>query len=187
MDAAAVALGHTAPDTALTDSAGRARRLSDFWRDRPTILLFLRHFGCLFCRGPVVEMERHHEAVLGRGARLVAIGQGTSSEVERFCRRFGATFTCLGDPERRSYRAFGLSRAGLRATLLDPFRAGPFWGIHLSLRGAFLKASDWFQMPGLAVIDQHGVIRYLHRSRHAGDLPPAAAVLAALDEIAGTA
>jgi peroxiredoxin len=187
VNAIAPDLGHAAPDTALTDGTGRARRLSDFWRERPTILLFLRHFGCLFCRGPVVEMERHHEAVLGRGARLVAIGQGTGGEVERFCRRFGATFTCLGDPERRSYRAFGLPRAGLRETLLDPLRAGPFWGIHLSVRGAFLRASDWGQLPGLAVVDQSGVIRYLHRSRHAGDLPPASAVLAALDEIVGTA
>ena len=56
-----------------------------------------------------------------------------------------------------------------------------------SLQRGFLSASDWFQLPGLAIVDRRGRLRYLHRSRHAGDLPPGAAVLASLDEIAGSA
>jgi hypothetical protein len=29
----------------LPDSTGEARRLGDYWIDRPTVLVFLRHFG----------------------------------------------------------------------------------------------------------------------------------------------
>jgi peroxiredoxin len=186
MESGAV-LGQPAPDPALADGNGHAPRLSEFWREQTTILLFLRHFGCLFCRGPVAEMERHHEAIRLRGATIVAVGQGTTAEVERFCRGFGATFICVGDPERRAYRAFGLPRGGWRESVFDPFRAGPLYRLHLSARGLFLSASDWFQLPGLAIVDRRGRLRYLHRSRHAGDLPPGAAVLASLDEIAGSA
>ena len=32
-------------DVVLTDARGDARRLGDFWADRATILVFLRHFG----------------------------------------------------------------------------------------------------------------------------------------------
>ena len=40
-----IAVGAPAPDAAFTGAGGAAVRLSDFWRDKPTILLFLRHFG----------------------------------------------------------------------------------------------------------------------------------------------
>ncbi len=32
-------------DVVLDDASGEARRLGDFWADRATILVFLRHFG----------------------------------------------------------------------------------------------------------------------------------------------
>jgi hypothetical protein len=34
-----------AADVTLADTAGQPVRLSDFWRERPTVFLFLRHFG----------------------------------------------------------------------------------------------------------------------------------------------
>jgi len=41
----AVGPGDAAPDAVFADAAGRPRHLSDFWRARPTVFLFLRHFG----------------------------------------------------------------------------------------------------------------------------------------------
>jgi len=32
-------------ETSLVDDTGEPRRLSDLWRDRPIVLVFLRHFG----------------------------------------------------------------------------------------------------------------------------------------------
>jgi hypothetical protein len=32
-------------ETSLIDSTGELRRLGDLWRDRPIVLVFLRHFG----------------------------------------------------------------------------------------------------------------------------------------------
>jgi hypothetical protein len=31
--------------TSLVDGAGESHRLGDLWRDRPIVLVFLRHFG----------------------------------------------------------------------------------------------------------------------------------------------
>jgi hypothetical protein len=31
--------------TALVDATGESHRLGDLWRDRPIVLVFLRHFG----------------------------------------------------------------------------------------------------------------------------------------------
>ena len=40
-----IAVGEPAPDASFASRDGGVHRLSDFWRARPTILLFLRHFG----------------------------------------------------------------------------------------------------------------------------------------------
>lgn len=29
----------------LVDASGETRRLGDYWRDRPVVLVFVRHFG----------------------------------------------------------------------------------------------------------------------------------------------
>lgn len=38
-------VGQTAPDLTLADDQGQSVRLSDLWRQRPLVLLFVRHFG----------------------------------------------------------------------------------------------------------------------------------------------
>jgi peroxiredoxin len=40
-----IAVGAPAPDLTFEGADGAAVRFSDFWRAKPTILLFLRHFG----------------------------------------------------------------------------------------------------------------------------------------------
>lgn len=132
-------------------------------------------------------MQWDYDQIRVRGAELVAVAQGTATEAERFCRQLGAAYPCLGDPGKDSYRAFGLGRGGLREIILEPMRAGNEAvrkGYKVSLRGSLMRHSDWFQLPGLAIVDRGGVLRYLHRSRHAGDLPAIAEVLRALDALA---
>jgi peroxiredoxin len=38
-------VGQAAPDFAFARAGGGVVHLSHFWRERPTIVLFLRHFG----------------------------------------------------------------------------------------------------------------------------------------------
>jgi hypothetical protein len=40
-----VEVGDHAPEVTVLDGEGREVRLSSFWRDRPAVLAFLRHFG----------------------------------------------------------------------------------------------------------------------------------------------
>jgi hypothetical protein len=42
---AVIAVGQPAPDATFASRDGGVVRLSDLWREKPTILLFLRHFG----------------------------------------------------------------------------------------------------------------------------------------------
>jgi peroxiredoxin len=42
---AALKAGQNAPDIRVTDAAGTSFSLYELWRDRPLVLVFLRHFG----------------------------------------------------------------------------------------------------------------------------------------------
>ena len=66
-------------------------------------------------------------------------------------------------------------RAGNRA-----LKEGP----RVSIRGSLMRHSDWFQLPGVAIVDTSGTLRWLHRARHSGDVPPTSEVLAALRGLA---
>jgi hypothetical protein len=135
------------------------------------------------CRQHLVEMQRELAAIEARGAQVVAIGQGTAEEASRVCGELGIGFPCLGDPEKTSYRAYGLRRAGWREIVLDPIREGRQAmkkGYKVSIRGSLMPHSDWFQLPGVAIVDRAGIVRYLHQARHSGDIPAPAEVLAAL-------
>lgn len=131
-------------------------------------------------------MQRERGAIKARGAQLVAVAQGTTAEAERYCAALGVTYRCLGDPQRDSYRAFGLPRGGLKEILFDPMRAGNDAvrkGFRVSIRDSLRRHSDWFQLPGVAIVDRAGRLKYLYRSRHSGDLPSMDALLAVLDHM----
>ncbi len=133
-------------------------------------------------------MQQSLPEIQNHGAQVVAVAQGTAAEAEQFCAKLGVTYPCVGDPGKDSYRAFGLPRGGIREMLIEPMRAGNEAvrkGYKISLRGSLMRHSDWFQLPGLALVDRAGIIRYLHRSRHAGDLPPIAQVIDAVAKLAG--
>ena len=128
-------------------------------------------------------MQRELPAVTARGAQVVAIGQGTADEAGRVCAQMGVAYPCLGDPEKASYRAYGLRRAGWREIILDPMREGSEAmkkGYKISVRGSLMRHSDYFQLPGVAIVDRAGIVRWLHQARHSGDIPSPETVIAAL-------
>ena len=133
-------------------------------------------------------MQRELPAVTARGAQVVAIAQGTAEEAGRVCAQMGVEFPCLGDPEKASYRAYGLRRAGWKEIILDPMREGSEAmkkGYKVSIRGSLMRHTDWFQLPGVAIVDRAGIVRWLHQARHSGDIPSPEAVIAALGSALG--
>ena len=177
------AVGPPAPDAVFRDERGRDVRLSDFWKDGPVVLLFLRHFGCPFCRLQLEQMQRYYQAIRGRGAEVVGICQGTAEETAEFRRAAGVTFPCVGDPAKRSYEAYGLGRGNVWQIFVEPILPGiqTLWaGYRFDVRGTLRPHSDWYQLPGVAIVDTDGVVRYLHRGHHPGDIPSPADLLAAL-------
>ncbi|MBX5470138.1 MAG: AhpC/TSA family protein [Thermoleophilaceae bacterium] len=167
-------------DVVLQDAEGRDVRVGDLWRDRPAVLVFLRHYGCTFCRAHAVQLHRDRDRFEAAGARLVAIGQGTPAHAREFLRSQKVEgLTLLVDPNRRTYEAAGTKVAtfgellgprvvlkGVKRTLADGVRQGRIIGHPAQLGGVLVVA------PG-------GKVTYAYLSDDAGDLPPNEPVLEA--------
>ena len=178
-------VGAPAPDAALTDIGGNSVTLSTYWRRQPVVLVFLRHFGCTFCRAQVAELRRDYAQFQAIGVEVVCIAQGDAQTGKAFSIFFDLSYPLLlsGD-DTGIYWAYGLER-GTLGQLFGPRS----WtrGLAATLRGHLIgkRVGDGFQMPGVFVIDRQGVVRYAHRHKDATDNPETQELLAAARSITG--
>lgn len=110
--------------------------------------------------------------------RFITIG--SQAKADAFCARHGGGAPCLGDPDKRTYRAMGFENYNLLRLFSDPAlrarraenKAAGFaqdWGA--------TRLRDGAQLPGAAAVDRAGIVRWVYRGAHPGDLPPVSAML----------
>ena len=138
--------------------------------ERPLFLVFLRHFGCTFCREAVADLSEKRQAIEAKGAPLAFIHLGTEEKAQWFFKPYGMLdVPRFGDPQGRLYEAFGLLRAELRQYLNSEsiLRMLNAW-----FRGHFVgfPAGDMERMPGAFLIDR-GKIQKAFRHKLVSDRP----------------
>lgn len=115
-------------------------------------------------------MRRIYPEVHAIGGEIVAISFEPVERVAQLAAELDLPFPLLSDPERESYRAYGLNRGGWSEvfswTTLRTYA-------RLLLRGQRYQHrwSDWRQMGGDFVIDREGILRYEYRGRSPADRP----------------
>jgi peroxiredoxin len=137
---------------------------------RPVLLVFLRHFGCTFCRQTVDDIFKKRSAIEGGGTHLAFVHLGTEEKAHAYFTPYNLQdVPRFADPDGRLYEAFGLMRAELRQYLnqesilrmLLAWMDGHFVG---------LPAGDVQRMPG-AFLMQDGEIRRAFRHKLVSDQP----------------
>jgi peroxiredoxin len=81
--------------------------LRSLYEERPLALVFLRHFGCTFCREHVNDLRGESEL------NLAFVSMADRVESEAFQRKMQVTHPFICDPEARLYALFGLKRASM--------------------------------------------------------------------------
>lgn len=133
------------------------------------LLVFLRHFGCVFCREAVADLravavaDPHHPNV-------VFFFQGTVEQGRAFFAGHWPEARAVSDTPLFFYRAFGVGRGGWREMF------GPeVWacGLRAVGKGHFigLPVGDPFVMPGAFLVSSSGDVLWRHDFKHAGDHP----------------
>ena len=154
--------------TAYSSQSGQ--ELGSLLAERDVFLVFLRRFGCTFCREAVAEIAEKRAAIEGPVVKLAFVHLGTEEKAQWFFKPYGLLdVPRFGDPEGRLYEAFGLVRWEWRQYLNSEsiFRMLSAW-----TRGHFLgiPAGDVERMPGVFLL-RRGEIRKAFRHKLVSDRP----------------
>jgi hypothetical protein len=136
--------------------------------DRPTLLVFLRHFGCMFCREMVRDLRQISERTPGYPP-VVFVYHGTPEEGRTFFGQNWPDARAIADTPKKFYTALGLRKATF----------GQMFGIQVwtcrlraMSKGNFVgkAVGDPWLMPGVFLV--HGAeVLWCHRFAHQGDHP----------------
>lgn len=158
-----------APDMLITLSDGRSVRLTDLAAEKPLVLVFLRHFGCIFCRENVAQLRLHPTL------NVVFVAMGSAEQTERFRQSMRSPHLFIADPELKLYEAFGLGK-GTGRQLLNPKVFARGFGATLRGHWVGLPIGDPWQMPGMFKIEIDGTVSWEYRSLDAADNAPVAEI-----------
>ncbi|MFK7933631.1 MAG: SelL-related redox protein [Saprospiraceae bacterium] len=139
---------------------------------QPVLLIFLRHFGCTFCREALADISRQRESIEKAGTKIVFVHMTEDETAERYFHRYELYHPIhVSDPICNFYQSFGLVKGnftqlfGLKSWLRG-FNAGIVDGHGIGS----VALGDGFQMPGVFLIDK-GEIRNSFVHKEASDRP----------------
>ncbi len=111
-------------------------------------------------------------AALDVAVRFVGIGD--RAKVDEFCGRFNPSAACIADESKASYAAMGFGAYDLSQLQIDPAlqirrKEANALGFRLNMEATIMD--DATQLAGAAVVDERGIVRWIYRGVHPGDLP----------------
>lgn len=154
----------------MTTSHGRT--VASISRTKPVLLVFLRHFGCTFCREALQDLSDNIGRIETLGASLVLVHMSDDKTANEYFDKYGLSgVEHVSDPSCTHYRTFGLTKGTARQLFglhswIRGFQAGVLDGHGVGYR----PLGDGFQMPGVFVIKFGQVSgKFIHKL--AGDRP----------------
>jgi len=144
-------------------------RLRDQLGPGGTLLVFLRHFGCLFCKETVADLRAAAEADPAY-PEVLFFSQGTPTESRAFLRSYWPGARAVSDPELWFYDALGVGRASFLQAL------GPRVLITAASRARSkghsngTRSGDIWRMPGCFLAEGERIV-WRFEPEHAADHP----------------
>jgi len=161
------------------DEHGAKKTLGDFWRERPAVLVFTRHFGCIHCREHAAILEREGHRIRAAGADVIMIGNGAPNFIAGFREQTHYTGPVYTDPSLAVFKAAELKR-GVVSTI-NPLGFGKALKAMVGgQRQAIVPQGDQWQQGGVLVIAPTGEVRWHYVSGRAGDDPSVDAIVRAV-------
>ena len=139
--------------------------------EKPTLVVFLRHAGCTFCREALADLRTQREEIEKQNVTIALVHMGTAAQGQAFFGKYELQdLPQFSDPERCLYQFFDL-QLGRPGQLFGPrvwFRG--FAAAILRRHGVGKLQGNGFQMAGTFLIHQ-GKIVNAHPLKDASDRP----------------
>ncbi len=140
--------------------------LGEITTDHKVLLVFLRHFGCPFCKESLMHLAEHKQQFEEKGIKLVLVYMIDAKTASGYLDAYGLA-GCLqvSDPEEIFYKRFQLRRGNF--TQLFGWKVWVRW-IELGFRKKLFNTrpeGDVAQMPGIFLLEDGRIIRqFVYRS-----------------------
>ncbi len=156
-------------DGMVTNKQENLAKLSE---EKPVLLVFLRHFGCVFCKEALCDLAKKKEQFEKKGTQIVFVHMSENDVADDYFIKFGLEgISHISDPMANYYKSFKLTKG----TFTQLF------GLQTWIRGYSLKKEghqlemaanlgDSTQMPGFFLI-QNGEISEQFIHKRASDRP----------------
>jgi len=135
---------------------------------KPKFVVFLRHFGCIFCRENIKDLKKASKTV-DSFPEVVFIHQGTVEEGNTFFKKFWEEAPAISDPSKTFYSEFGVERGSFSELLSPSVVACSFRAMG---KGNFVgkPIGDPLVMPGMFYVEGNSIV-WTHNFKHIGDHP----------------
>ncbi|MGW4302265.1 peroxiredoxin-like family protein [Streptomyces sp. NPDC004646] len=150
----ALTTGDKAPAFTLTTATGGTLSLDALRAEGPVVLTFYRGAWCPYCNLALRALQRHHEDITARGARLVAVSPQVPDESLTLAEKHALDFDVLSDPGSAVARQYGL------AFDLPDDLAAVYTRLGIDLHRSNGGHARTLPIPATYVIDGTGVIRW---------------------------
>ncbi|MBN8682152.1 MAG: AhpC/TSA family protein [Chitinophagales bacterium] len=149
--------------------------LAEMAEEKPVMLVFLRFFGCSFCREAISDIAKRRKKLEASGVRIVMVHMAAETDLaDKFFKRYKLfPIDHVSDPARTWYQAFGLGNATPQQLFgfmnwIRGFQASVLEGHGATFQDDSL--GDGFQMPGVFVLHK-GEIKSSFIHKNAYDRP----------------
>lgn len=144
------------------------RTLLELLDTGPVLLVFLRHFGCSFCRQAIDDVSKIHGILAERDVRPVFVHLGTPERAKPFFDYYGlSSVERISNPDGSFYRnpVFALERVSLLRIAFQPAVWRAWLQGALIRHGIGLLREDATQMPGVFFLRDGAIVRsFRHRT-----------------------
>lgn len=142
------------------------RNLGEMHEEKPLMLVFLRHFGCPFCKESLLQLAEHRNQLEAEGIGIVLVYMVDDNTAQAYLSEYGLNDVAqVSDPEEIFYKSFRLKRGSFLQ--LFGLKVWVRW-VELAFRKKLFNtkpAGDVAQMPGIFLLQDGKVVKeFVHKS-----------------------
>jgi len=136
------------------------RTLDELSRQLPTLVVFLRHGGCPFCRETLADVARDRSAIESAGNQIALVHMMSDQQACALFQKYALVdLSRFSDSNQRVYHAFGLQRGNVNQVMGPRVWWRGFKAAILSRHWFGKPVGDVFQLPGAFLIADGKIVR----------------------------
>lgn len=146
--------------------------LFDLSHEKTVLLVFLRHFGCIFCRQALKDISQKQNHFKENNTEVIFVHMADMDKANEYFSEFGLEgVKSISDPETKIYANFGLVKGSVSQLYgLSVWAKGIKASTQEGLSFFAKPIGDSFQMPGIFIIYK-GEFIYSYYHRKISDKP----------------